>query len=155
MKQFIYTLLFTILLIVFPSAKTIAQDALFEKYSDVDGITTIYISKTMLQMIPNVKAGDREIGQVASKLDQLRVLHCERPSMIPSIKKQAQELFYKNKYEIVMHMSEDGEHMTVYHKKLKDGKSEFALLAEEDGEISIINLKGNITLKNIQEIAEK
>ena len=155
MKQKTLAALLTLVLMFILPATTMAQDALFDKFNDAEGVTTVFISKTMLQMIPNVKAGDREIGQIASKLDQLRVLHCERPSMIPSIKKQAQELFYKNKYEIVMHMSEDGEHMTVYHKKLKDGKSEFALLAEEDGEISIINLKGNITLKNIQEIAEK
>ena len=150
MKQFIYTLLFTILLIVFPSAKTMAQDALFEKYNDVDGVTTIYISKTMLQMIPNVKTGKHNISSIAAKLDQLRVLSCEKPSIIPSIKKHALEVFKNGQYEVAMQVNENGEHVTIYHKKLSKEKSEFALLSEESGELTIISLRGKITLKDIQ-----
>ena len=150
MRQVIYTLLLTSLMIAFPSAKAMAQDALFEKFNDVDGITTIYISKTMLQMIPNVKTGKHDISSIAAKLDQLRVLTCERPSMIASVKKHALEVYNNGKYEVAMQINDSGEHVTIYHKKLNKEKSEFALLAEETDEITIISLQGKITLKDIQ-----
>lgn len=150
MKQLIYTLLLTILTTTFPSVKAMAQDALFEKYNDVDGVTTIYISKTMLQMIPNVKKGKHDISRIAAKLDQLRVLTCEKPSLIASIKKYALGIYSKGQYEVAMQFNDSEEHVTIYHKKLNKGKSEFALLSEENGEITIISLRGNITLKDIQ-----
>lgn len=151
MKLSLYTLL-VILMTTFPSAKTMAQDALFEKYNDVDGITTIFISKTMLQMIPNVKTGKHDISGISSKLDQLRVLTCERPSLIPSVKKQALEIYGNGQYEVVMQINDSGEHVTIYHKKLGKDKSEFVLFSEESDEISIISVKGKISLKDIQSI---
>ena len=56
MKQNIFTTLIALTIMFVMPAKSLAQDAIFEKFNDVNGITTIYISKTMLQMIPNVKA---------------------------------------------------------------------------------------------------
>ena len=155
MKQNIFTTLIALTLMFVMPAKSLAQDAIFEKFNDVNGITTVYISKTMLQMIPNVKASNIEVGNVASKLDQLRVLSCERPSMIANVKKQFVDYYKKNQYEIVMQANDDGDHATIYFKKLKAGKSEFALITEEDDEISIINVKGDINLKDIQQITGK
>ena len=155
MKQKTLATLITFVLMLVMPATSRAQDALFEKFNDVNGITTIYISKTMLQMVPNVKAGNHEVGNVASKLDQLRVLSCERPSMIANLKKQFVDYYKKNKYEVVMQANDSDEHTSIYYKKLNSNKAEFALIAEDGDEISIINVKGNVNLKDIQQIAEK
>lgn len=151
MKSLLYTLL-VVLMATFTSEKAMAQDALFEKFNDMDGITTIFISKTMLQMIPNVKTGKHDISSIAAKLDQLRVLTCERPSLIPSVKKQALEVYGNGKYEVAMQINDSGESTTIYHKKISKDKSEFVLLSEESDEISIISVKGKISLKDIQSI---
>lgn len=155
MKQIVHSALLTLALLLALPALTKAQDALFEKFNDAEGITTVFISKTMLQMIPNVKAGKHDIGNIASKLDQLRILTCERPSMVANIKKQAVQMYKNNQYEVIMQANEDGEHVTIYYRKLKNGKSEYALLADEGDEISIINVKGNVTLKDIQQLTGK
>lgn len=144
--------LILVIMLMLP-AKLVAQEAIFERFSDTNGITTVYISKTMLQMVPNVKAGKHAVDDVAAKLDQLRVLNCERPSMIANIKKQFADYYKKNKYEVVMEAHEDGEHVTIYHHPLKAGKSEFALVAQEENSLSIIYVSGNVTLKDIQQIA--
>ena len=34
-----------------------AQDKLFEKYADMDNVTSVFISKKMFDMIPNVESG--------------------------------------------------------------------------------------------------
>jgi hypothetical protein len=145
------TRLILVLMLMLP-VRGMAQEALFEKFNDANGITTIYISKTMLRMVHNVKAWRRPIGNMASKLDELRVLNCERPSMIANIRKQFADYYKKNKYEVVMQAKDDEENVTIYFHQLKGGKAEYALLAEENDEISVIYLNGNITLKDIQQL---
>lgn len=130
-----------------------AQKALFEKYSDTDGVTTVYISRNMMRMMGNVRAGDKDISKIASRLDYLQILSCERPSLIPSIKKTAQSIFNQQKFTVIMQVNEGGEHTTIYGRNYPNGKKEFALLAIERNEITIINLLGNISLQDIQGIA--
>ena len=132
---------------------TFAQKVFFDKYDDKEGISTVYISATMLKMMGNVKAGNKDISKVAGRLDYLQILSCERPSLIPSIKKSAQSIFNQQKYSIVMQVNEGGEHTTIYERHYPNGKNEFSLLAIERNEITIINLLGNISLQDIQGIA--
>ena len=129
-----------------------AQDALFDKYEDTNGVTTVYISKTMLSMIPNVKAGNHDIGQIAGKLDQLRIITCEKATLIPRILDDAKKIYKSEGYEVIMRMNDDGEKMTIYQRSLKGGKNEFVLLQEDSSDLNIINVKGAITLKDIQMI---
>jgi len=107
----------------------------------------------MMRMMGNVKAGNKDISKVAGRLDYLQILSCERPSLIPSIKKSAQNIFNQQKYSIVMQVNEGGEHTTIYERHYPNGKNEFSLLAIERNEITIINLLGNISLQDIQGIA--
>lgn len=134
---------------------TMAQDKLFDKYEDTNGITTIFISKTMLGMIPNVKAGNHDISEIAGKLDQLRILTCEKATLIPRILEEAKKIYNSDGYEAIMRMNDDGEKVTIYQRSLRGGKNEFVLLQEDSSELNIINVKGVITLKDIQMIAGK
>jgi len=93
MKRIILTLCMTMITCI----TAFAQKALFEKYSETDGISTVYISRNMMRMMGNVKAGNKDISKVAGRLDYLQILSCERPSLIPSIKKSAQSIFNQQK----------------------------------------------------------
>ena len=92
MRQRFFHNLFLVTALVF-SIHASAQKALFDKYEDTNGVTTIYISKTMLGMIPNVKAGNHDISEIASKLDQLRILTCEKATLIPRILDDAKKIY--------------------------------------------------------------
>ena len=146
--------LFLLVVITF-TMPTLAQDELFDKYEDTNGVTTIFISKTMLGMIPNVKAGKHEVTRIAGKLDQLRILTCEKASLIPRVIEDAKKIFKSDNYEVIMRMNDDGEKVTIYQRNLKGGKNEFVLLTEEKSEMTIINVKGAITAKDLQEITGK
>ena len=127
-----------------------AQESLFEKYEDTNGVTTIYISKTMLGMIPDVKAGKHDIRNIAGKLDYLRILSCEKQALIAPLLEDAKKVFRSGGYEPIMKVNEDGDKVTIYQRTLKGGKNEFSLLTEEKNEITIINIVGTVTLKEIQ-----
>ena len=145
-------MVFLSLLLMTVAQSAMAQDALFDKYEDTNGVTTIFISKTMLGMIPNVKAGNHDISKIASKLDQLRILTCEKATLIPRILDDAKKTYKSEGYEAIMRMNDEGEKMTIYQRSLKGGKNEFVLLQEDGSNLNIINVKGAITLKDIQMI---
>lgn len=145
----------SLLLALSTSISATAQTALFEKFEDTNGITTIFISKTMLKMIPEVKAGNHDISQVAGKLDQLRIFTCEKPSLIPKVREFALKTFREGKYEAIMTINDSGEKVTIYQRSQKEGKNEFSLFTEEKDELTVINIIGAITLKDIKDITGK
>lgn len=155
MKHRCIYIAFLSLLLMTIASVAMAQDALFDKYEDTNGVTTVFISKTMLSMIPNVKAGNHDISEIAGKLDQLRILTCEKASLIPRILEDAKKIYKNDGYEAIMRMNDDGEKMTIYQRTLRGGKNEFVLLQEDSSDLNIINVKGAVTLKDIQMIAGK
>ena len=129
-----------------------AQKAFFDKYDDKEGISTIYISATMLRMMGNVQAGNKDITRIAKRLDHIQVLECERPSLINSIKNAAFAYYKQAKYAVVM--KSNGEDVTIYEKRYKNGKNEYVLLTVERDELTIVNLLGRVSLEEIQAIAK-
>ena len=107
----------------------------------------------MLGMIPNVKAGNHDIGKIAPKLDYLRILSCEKAALITSLVEDARKAYRTGGYEVIMKMNDGDEKVTIYQRTMKDGKNEFSLLTEEKDEATIINVKGAITLKDIKDLA--
>ena len=151
MRQLFHILiLMTALVFSIPAS---AQKAFFDKYEDTNGVTTIYISKTMLGMIPDVKAGKHRIGQIATKLDYIRILSCEKASLMATIIDDARKILRSGNYETIMKMNDDDEKVTIYQRTQKEGKNEFVLLTEDKDEVAIINVMGAITLKDIKDIA--
>lgn len=131
-----------------------AQDALFSKYENTPGVETVFISKAMFRMMPNLRVGPKNIGKIVSKLDRLQILNCERPSMVRTITDNAAAIYRRERYEIVMQANSDGERTTIYMKSRGRGKNEFALLNVEKDEVSIINLLGNVSLEDIKQITD-
>lgn len=76
------------LLLSLCSLVSYAQNSFFDKFADMDGVTSVYISKAMLSMMPNMKAEGINIGEVAGKLDHIQILTCEKAAPIPRIKKK-------------------------------------------------------------------
>jgi len=154
MKKYIILSIAILTLMFAPSLMTSAgaQDALFKKYENSKGVTTVFISKSMLKLVSSFEKSDVDFSKISNRLDHVRILSCERPSVISEIKKDAVDYFNKNKYEVAMQVNEDGERTTIYMKEHGRDKREFVLLAVEKDEISIINILGNITIKDIQAI---
>lgn len=143
------------LLLSLCSLFTYAQDSFFDKFADMDGVTSVYISKAMLSMMPDMKTEGVNIGGVASKLDNIQILSCEKPAIIAKLKKETEFINPQNGYEELMRINDEGEKTTIYLKHDKSSKKEFVLLNNEKGEFTIIIITGNLTLQEIQGIINK
>lgn len=130
-----------------------AQTALFRKYEANSAVNTVTVSKAMFRMMPNIDVGNRNIRKIASKIDNLQVLSCERQALISKISKDALAIYGKHPWEEVMRYKEGSGNTIIYMQTLGKGKYEYALYTTEKGELQIISIVGNITLQEIQAIA--
>lgn len=143
------------LLLFLCSLMSYAQNSFFDKFADMDGVTSVYISKAMLSMMPNMKAEGINIGEVAGKLDHIQILTCEKAALIPKIKKEVEYIHPRNGYEELMRVNNEGDKTTIYLKKDKNGKKEFVLLNDEKNEFTVVVITGNLTLQEIQGVMQK
>ena len=149
-RTYIITLLLSLC-----SLFTYAQDSFFDKFADMEGVTSVYISKAMLSLMPNMKTEGVNIGEVASKLDNIQILSCEKPDIIAKLKKETAFISPKNGYQELIRINDEGEKVTIFQKQNEGKQKEFVLLCEEQNELTIIIITGNLTLQEIQSIVNK
>ena len=144
-----YILLFLVALTV---QTTMAQKALFDKYESSKGVETVFISKAMLSFAGSIGGIDKDIARVANKLDEVRILSCEKPAKARAIVSEARAIYSKG-YTELMRLNDDGEKVTIYQKPVGK-KHEYVLLSVERDEVDIINLVGTLTLEDLKRIAD-
>lgn len=133
-----------------------AQDALFKKYDNVKGVSTVYISKALLSLIPEMHTGNKDISKIAGKLDHAKILSCELPSLVEEITSETIKYFKSGEYTNLMKMNDgDGGQTIIYGKSIDKEKSEFVLFSNMEDEVNIINVMGTITLNDIKQITNK
>ena len=133
------------------------QQSFFDKYADMDGVTSVYISKSMLSLFPKgqTNVNGINIGDIASRLDNIQILSADEQPIVDKLRKETSHINTRNGYEELMRVREDGEKTTIYFKDGKKDKKEFVLLVDEKDEFTIISIVGDLTLQEIQGIINK
>lgn len=142
------------LLTVLCSVCCYGQQSFFDKYAEMDGVTSVYITKSMLSLFPKGQTNINgiHIGDIASRLDNIQILSSDKQSIIDKLRKETSDINTRNGYEELMRVREDGEKTTIYFKDGKKDKKEFVLLVDEKDEFTIISIVGDLTLQEIQGI---
>lgn len=133
------------------------QQSFFDKYAEMEGVTSVYITKSMLSLFPKgqTKVNGVNIGDIASRLDNIQILSSDEQPIISRLRKETSDINTRNGYEELMRVREDGEKTTIYFKDGKKDKKEFVLLVDEKDEFTIISIVGDLTLQEIQGIINK
>ena len=134
-----------------------AQQSFFDKYAEMDGVTSVYITKSMLKMFPSMSGtiNGVDVGNLASKLENIQILSADEPNIIEQLRKDTKHISTKNGYEELMRVRDDGDKTTIYFKEKKKN-SEFILITDEGNEFTIVSIiGGDLTLKDIQEMTTK
>ena len=148
-RIFIITLLTTLC-----SICSYGQQSFFDKYAEMEGVTSVYITKSMLSLFPKgqTRVNGVNIGNIASRLDNIQILSADEQPIIEKLRKETSVINTRNGYEELMRVREDGEKTTIYFKDGKKDKKEFVLLLDEKDEFTIISIVGDLTLQEIQGI---
>ena len=143
------------LLMICCSVFCYGQQSYFDKYADLDGVTSVYITKSMLSLFPKGKANVNgiNIGDITNRLDNIQILSSDEPAIIEKLRKETSNINNKNGYEELLRIREDGTKTTIYFNEKKK-KKEFVLLVDDKDEFTIISIVGDLTLKEIQGIVQ-
>ena len=130
------------------------QQSFFDKYAEMDGVTSVYITKSMLSLFPKgqTNVNGINIGDIASRLDNIQILSTDEQPIVDKLRKETSHINTRNGYEELMRVREDGEKTTIYFKDSKKDKKEFVLLQDAKNEFTIISIVGDLTLQEIQGI---
>ncbi len=148
-------ILFSIALL-FISANIFAQnnaiDNLFEKYTDNDDFTSVYISGKMFNTITKSNSKGK-VDDVLSSLKGMNILTTEKNPK--DFFKEAKKKLYSNDYEELMRVKDKGANVLFFVRE-SDGKiaKELVLLVGESDETVLISFGGNINLDKISDLGK-
>lgn len=134
-----------------------AQQSFFDKYAEMDEVTSVYITKSMLKMFPSMSGtiNGVDVGNLASKLENIQILSADDSNIIEQLRKDTKHINSKNGYEELIRVRDDGDKTTIYFKEQKKN-SEFILITDSGNEFTIISIVGNdISLKDIQDMTNR
>jgi hypothetical protein len=132
-----------------------AQNKIIDKFADMDGVTSVFISKSMLQMMPNMKTEGIDIGGVAGKLESILILTSEKAAISKMMKNEIPSFAANKSYEELMRVKDEGSRVTFYIKRKNNSKiGELVMFVDEHPEFVFIQIKGDMTLQDIQNITK-
>lgn len=156
-KIMIKTILFAVMALTTLNAH--AQVKAFEKYSDMNGITYVYISKAMLSAIssklnsmpsmPNVNA-----QALASKMSGIQLIHAEKNNMRAKLRSEVQSIVKQNKYELLMQVKEDNNKADIY-QNIGPQQSAVVMLVEEKDGVTAVVFSGKFTTEDVMKMVKK
>lgn len=130
-----------------------AQNNLFDKYSDLHNVSSVYISKTMIEMNPNLYTKDVFIGKVAGQLDAVYIISTMDNGIKKDLRKDIDEFIQKGKYELLMKQKGVVSRSAFYVKrKGTDQVRELIMITDGAATLKFVSLIGDLTLKDIQKI---
>ena len=129
-----------------------AQDRLFEKYADMDNVTSVFISKKMFEMMPNIESGGLDLMNLKGKINNLQILTSEKREIRDQMRKEFSGLIGKS-HEELMRVKDNNTKATFYIEQKGDQINEMIMLADTETEYVIIRLTGKFTLQDIQNVA--
>lgn len=132
-----------------------AQESFTNKFGNIKGVTSVYISKSLLNMMPDIKSDDMNLGCVANKLDNIQILNSETKKAAALLSNGCRQIISKENYENLMNINENGEHTGIYMKNFSGGKTQYIMLSTEKDETNIIVLTGRLTINDIKNVIGK
>ena len=126
-----------------------AQNKLFDKYADMDDVTSVYISKKMFQMMPVMETN------LKGKIESLQILTTQKADLRERMRGEFKALIGKD-HEELMRVKDGKTKANFYVKQQGELIQELIMIADmDDGSFSVMQLLGRFTLQDVQGITSE
>ena len=134
--------------------------SLYQKYSDADGVSAVYISPAMFRLIgsiPDLEVGEEKVNlaPIIQALEGFYILNSENPDINSKLRADAERFINNGKYELLMEVKDSGETVRMYTMGNERTVNGFAMLAAEAAEVTFISLDGQMPRKEFEAIIAK
>ena len=156
----IYAIAAMLLLAVSAYAQT--AKALYNKYSDSEAASAVYISPAMFRMIgqlPDLDVamshGKVNIAPLVRSFEGFYLLSISDKSQAASLKQEVQAMIKSGRFEVLMEAKDSGSTMRIYTVGDDKTISSLVMLAQEDDSVQFICLEGSINRKDFESLMAK
>lgn len=145
------------LALIIGTVAVFAQKNPLEKFADMNGVTSVYISKNMLALLPKqskMDYGGVNVGEFVNKLSSILILTSENKQISQEMMSFANHQIKGSNYELLMRVkSEDNELVNFFMRGKPERIQELIMLVEgSDGENVVMQFLGNFTLQDVQQM---
>ena len=146
MKKFI---LVAALMIASVAAFAQSGKSIYQKYSDCEKVSAVYISPAMFKLIgqiPDLEIEDESVDltPVIKTLKGLYLINSENPDIRESVVRDVERFVDSADYELLMEVKEEGETVRIYTVGNEQTVKGFVMLALEPTELTFISIDGDM-----------
>lgn len=139
-----------------------AQDSreIYNKFSDEDGVSAVFISPSMFRMIgklPDIDV-DTDNGQkinlsgIIRTLKGFYLINCGNSSLSERINGEVRKLINSNDYELMMEAKDSGESMRLYTVGTKDVIHSLVMHVTDRNESTFIGIEGVMNRNELEKL---
>lgn len=123
--------------------------SIYQKYSDAEGVSAVYISPAMFQLIGKIPdlsvEGEKvNLAPIIQSLTGLYLIDSENPVINNTLKADAEKFVQSGHYELLMEAKDSGETVRMYTVGTKETVNGFVMIADEGNETTFIFLDGKM-----------
>ena len=123
--------------------------SIYQKYSDCEKVSAVYISPAMFRLIgqiPNLEVEDEDIdlSPVIKTLKGLYLINSENPDIRENIIKEVEKFVDSADYELLLEAKDEGETVRIYTVGNEQTVKGFVMLAIEADELTFICIDGEM-----------
>lgn len=157
MKKQLYILLIALCATLFGATQAKAQNAIFEKYSDMDDVEYICITKSMLNLMSSnkgVEINGVKISGITDALKVLLIINTDDDGVGRQMKSDFKTLKADKRYEMLMMVKDNFERVTTLYNS-HDKDKELVMFIDESDSQTFIVLTGALSEEIINKILSK
>ena len=130
-------------------------DALFDRYSERDGFTSVYISGKMLKLFSGSKESSKNPDNIISSLNSIRIISQDSTSREKiDFYEELKDRLDFSVYEELMSVQEGKDITKFLVRQSGDRISELLVLSGGRGGNSVIAIRGDFSLKELSEVSK-
>lgn len=128
-----------------------AQSPFFSECENNKNVTTVFITKAMLQMaseLPDVNGN--QMALLRDKIDNVQIVTSDNPSGRKFMEKHIDRFSSAKGYELLMQVKEDDENVKISRLSLGDGKYRYVIVVKEPQELAVIIAEGRLSISDMK-----
>ncbi|MBR5404091.1 MAG: DUF4252 domain-containing protein [Bacteroidales bacterium] len=130
---------------------------LYNKYSDLPGVSAVYISPAMFRLIgriPDVELADEDVNftPIIKSMNGFYLLSTEDVATGDKLYGEVSRGLNKSKYELLMEAKEDGEVMRLFSVGDDKTVTSLLMLAKDGSETTFLSIDGQMDRSKLEEV---
>lgn len=149
--QILFVFILTVNAVVF------AQTDLYNRCEKEKSISTVYISKAMLQMMVNENHDHIDKGAIAmlkDKIDNVLILNTKNAKGVKFLSGLRTEFMSNKKREILMRINDSNSDVVIFRLPIGEERSQFAISVLGKDYATMVVIEGILTLEDISRISK-